>query len=709
MTNITGKIYQETNDDGTENRFPKTVVPAVIGLSQYLQDQFNTLSDLYMPKEGESESKTGQEITYRKSPKTIKAKTLTIDRIKGKTLAWNQQVRNYDSWAPVSGTKSISNGILTYTVSSAVGGSGQYVGDMGSISNIANHKYYIRVLVKTQYDATIYLGGSGFVGVAGNYGATGNTWNKFAFIRTASSATTSQNFYVSLSGRTGGSIAVGDTMQITSAVRIDLTLMFGAGNEPSTVEEFEAMFPGYHDYSAGKLISNDAESIETVGFNQWDEKWRVGYYNTQTGAFVNAAPNGQICCKNPIRVIGGSVYNFYCASWANKRFCYYDANMNFISSLEESGNGTFTVPAGASYLNFHVIGTNNAYNHDICINLSDPAKNGTYEPYRKFTLHLGLNNIRVKSHNIWDEEWDNGSFSDDGVAIAGNYIRSKNFLSVEGGETYYINKSSNVKSWMYYYDANGTFIPSYQTVNTGTNTFIAPARATKMKFLLDYSTYGRTYNHDICINLSSSFNGMYEAPGILTIDGLKGSGTWRDELFANKYIKKALRCNMGDWSWNISSTTTEYYAQPQIPNRIVNNHVAYVCSKYTTGNNDSYQYLNIQDTNGGEYRVRDKHYWNGGSSIAVDAATFKSDMNGVMIDVELATPIEYELAEPLTYTFKAGTTEERVSPNSDGLSAPFCCDLTYNASETAGVLDALQGLSRKLELIEERLARLEDN
>ena len=36
----------------------------------------------------------------------------------------------------------------------------------------------------------------------------------------------------------------------------DLTLMFGSGNEPTTVEEFEAMFPAtYYPYNAGEIVS----------------------------------------------------------------------------------------------------------------------------------------------------------------------------------------------------------------------------------------------------------------------------------------------------------------------------------------------------------------------------------------------------------------------------------------------------------------------
>lgn len=42
----------------------------------------------------------------------------------------------------------------------------------------------------------------------------------------------------------------------------DLTQMFGAGNEPSTVEEFEAMFPNdYYPYNAGEIVSAGTEEV----------------------------------------------------------------------------------------------------------------------------------------------------------------------------------------------------------------------------------------------------------------------------------------------------------------------------------------------------------------------------------------------------------------------------------------------------------------
>lgn len=49
---------------------------------------------------------------------------------------------------------------------------------------------------------------------------------------------------------------------------IDLTKMFGPGNEPSTPEEFKAMFPNdYYAYNEGELMSMSVNDVDVVGKN----------------------------------------------------------------------------------------------------------------------------------------------------------------------------------------------------------------------------------------------------------------------------------------------------------------------------------------------------------------------------------------------------------------------------------------------------------
>ena len=58
------------------------------------------------------------------------------------------------------------------------------------------------------------------------------------------------------------------TISVKNLMIFDLTLMFGAGNEPSTVEEFEKIFPAdYYPYNAGEIVSTGTESIVEQGAN----------------------------------------------------------------------------------------------------------------------------------------------------------------------------------------------------------------------------------------------------------------------------------------------------------------------------------------------------------------------------------------------------------------------------------------------------------
>lgn len=82
--------------------------------------------------------------------------------------------------------------------------------------------------------------------------------------------TTTENGIYTLSSRAGNppplyfrafAGATAGTYKFTLQL-FDLTAMFGSGNEPSTVEEFEAMFPNdYYQYNAGEIVSAGVESV----------------------------------------------------------------------------------------------------------------------------------------------------------------------------------------------------------------------------------------------------------------------------------------------------------------------------------------------------------------------------------------------------------------------------------------------------------------
>ena len=162
-----------------------------------------------------------------------------IERIGGKTLVWNQlndNANNSKTSGNITIIKDADNGIwtvngteesiITYNISSA-------------INYIAGHKYLLMGCPS---------GGSGttFSLMATNLGATDNGDG------TIVTCSTSNNGYVRIIIR-GGYVA---SNLVFRPLLFDLTLMFGAGNEPSTVSEFTEMFPAsYYPYNAGTLLS----------------------------------------------------------------------------------------------------------------------------------------------------------------------------------------------------------------------------------------------------------------------------------------------------------------------------------------------------------------------------------------------------------------------------------------------------------------------
>ena len=225
-------------------------------------------------------------------------------------------------------------------------------------------------------------------------------------------------------------------------IAIDLTQMFGAGNEPSTVEEFKAMFPfPYYAYNAGQIIDNKVEEYQTIGFNQWDEEWELGEYDN-FGRKIESS--NAIRSKNMCSCLPHTSYHFKIPDKANGTYMgncfFYDISGAFISKepIGPSSFSTVTTPSNARFMTFMLrpeYGT--TYNHDICVNISwSGYRNGEYEPYWKKVLHLGLNSFKVKDNkgNILTIEGlkSAGSVYDEIDLVRKKYI--KRVGSVDMGE-----------------------------------------------------------------------------------------------------------------------------------------------------------------------------------------------------------------------------------------------------------------------------------
>ena len=172
----------------------------------------------------------------------------------------------------------------------------------------------------------------------------------------------------------------------------DLTKMFGAGNEPSTIEEFYARIPMGVDeyaYNEGEVIHMDVQSIESQGVNTWDEELETGRWSDTLEQWES---NSVILkSKNFIQILPNAQYRITNPSGTISRYVFYDKDKQYISYVSANSNSIFTTPSNACYMMF---GLGSAYklpyNHDICINLSDTSINGKYFPYTKRVEDLSI-------------------------------------------------------------------------------------------------------------------------------------------------------------------------------------------------------------------------------------------------------------------------------------------------------------------------------
>ena len=186
-----------------------------------------------------------------------------------------------------------------------------------------------------------------------------------------------------------------DTFSFSYAV-YNLTQMFGAGNEPTTYEEFLQRKPKVADefaYNEGTIVNNKVEKVVTTGKNIWDEQWELGAYYSSTGEKL--ASSNQIRSKNMFACLPHTSYYWRIPNKANGTYMgncfFYDISGAFISKspIGPTSYLTVTTPSNARFVAFGLRGEyGTTYNHDICINLSDPAINGQYFPYEKHELDI---------------------------------------------------------------------------------------------------------------------------------------------------------------------------------------------------------------------------------------------------------------------------------------------------------------------------------
>ena len=305
----------------------------------------------------------------------ISGKAAAITSIHGRTLRWNQLYSHTNcATSTKNGVTLTNNSDGSFTISGTASAQTDFRWNTSANYTFkANHRYLVRMCPAggsvSTYESTDTWSnqftdtGSGYIKVVGNADKVVQP-----VLRIANGATINAiNFH---------------------PMFFDLTAMFGAGNEPSTVAEFEALYPAsYYRYDARSLLPVNMTGIETKGFNQWDEEWEVGDISGTGSTGGQVISGNYLMSKNYIPVFPSTDY---CISSTNeqgtnsRRFIvyFYDKNKAFITytSFAYLVN-TFTIPSNCYFIKFRNNKVSATYSHDICINLSDSTRNGTYWPH----------------------------------------------------------------------------------------------------------------------------------------------------------------------------------------------------------------------------------------------------------------------------------------------------------------------------------------
>ena len=323
----------------------EAIVDACVGVKDKLLDQ----SPIYHNKDS----------AY---VKTVPAHTsqAELQKIGGKTVVWNQ----LGNFGTITGTGSATS--LPFTAGTQI---------------VANHKYYFsgKFTMASQTNCAYIYARSGGANV--NIQGLGLSTSK---IFTASYGGTSDGTTSATDGNlwlyVSSTLASGDS--VTDLQLTDLTLLYGAGNEPTTVAEHEAIFPSVYSYNAGTLLSAGVTEVVSQSRNILDASQVV------QGNWTVPTNTSNVHTDNYIAVLPNTTYYLKTISANGIYVQYYNidkAVSGGVTKYDVSGF-SFVTNADTQYVRimwYQVGGITPAdiVNGSVCLSISSSA-DGTYTPYK---------------------------------------------------------------------------------------------------------------------------------------------------------------------------------------------------------------------------------------------------------------------------------------------------------------------------------------
>ena len=393
---------------------------------------------------------------------------------------------------------------------------------------------------------------------------------------------------------------------------------------------------GHKYFITATVNASDGGGEFLFGFQALYKTKIVSEANKDTTiATIQSAPSSQSCVLYWYGSGSGT-------SFTAKNYMAIDLTQLFGSTIADYIYSLETATAGAGVAWFRKLFPKPYYAYDA----------GTLKSVEGLSSHV------MRGFNAWDEEWELGTLNETSGdnSNSSTNIRSKNYIPVIAGATYYVKTPSGVSIRVFKYGADKGFTASnYVDVSNGTITLSDDVHFLRFR---TFVAYGTTYKNDICINLSWSGyrNGEYEPykqwtyplDSDLTLRGIPkldannalyydGDTYASDGTVTRKYVI----VDLGTLNWNYSSGNAFFYTN--ITGRAANANV--VSDRYVNVGNQpdsamaSIANMSIAPINNvnGQIKIKNVSY--------TDAATFKTAMSGVYLVYELATPTT-ETADP---------------------------------------------------------------
>ena len=182
-----------------------------------------------------------------------------IDKVGGKSVVWNQKFDILKTYTTAfDGNFEVIDNKIVYKSQASVSGNRNLIQFFNNSSN-DGHKYYASAKVTNNSKQSIPIRWLlDFSSIMKTVSIKPNETVRVRDIR-------SYNYTLGIRLQRDNAAQATDELVFEEIMFYDLTQMFGEGNEPSTVEEFEAMFPAdYYPYSEPTIISSQTDRVDVA-------------------------------------------------------------------------------------------------------------------------------------------------------------------------------------------------------------------------------------------------------------------------------------------------------------------------------------------------------------------------------------------------------------------------------------------------------------